>query len=99
MPTREEILSALKSVFDPELGINVVELGLIYDVQASNGDVKIKMTMTSLMCPAAASIMEQCRAAVQKLSGVSSCEAELVWDPPWSPERMSEDARMKLGFI
>ncbi len=99
MVTKDDIFSALKSVYDPELGVNVVELGLIYDVIIGGNAVKIRMTMTSPMCPAAASIVEQCKASVQKVSGVATCEMELIWNPPWSPERMSEDAKMKLGFV
>jgi len=100
MTTKEEILEVLKKdVFDPEIGVNIVDLGLIYDVQINEGNVKINMTMTSPMCPAVGVIVGQSKQVVHNIAGVTTCEINLVWDPPWSPEKMSDDAKMQLGLV
>jgi len=98
MPTREEVIDALRIVEDPELGMDIVELGLLYDAEVEESAVKITYSLTSMGCPVGPLIEEQICDVVASLPGVERVEAELTWDPPWSPERMSEDAKFILGF-
>ncbi len=96
---RERLESALREVIDPEVGVNVYDLGLIYDVLASEeGNLQVRMTMTTPACPVGSLLADQVRDALQSLEQVREVEVELVWDPPWSPERMSEAARRQLGW-
>jgi FeS assembly SUF system protein len=97
---QEKIVAALKTCFDPEIPVNIHELGLIYgvDVQES-GDVNIRMTLTSPACPVAGSLPPEVQAKVAGIPGVKSAKVELVWDPPWTPERMSEAAKLQLGMF
>jgi metal-sulfur cluster biosynthetic enzyme len=83
--TAEDVTDALRQVFDPELGLDIVELGLLY-------------SLTSIGCPAGPLIHEQILEAMRELPGVKKVALELIWDPPWTPERMSEDAKLLLGF-
>lgn len=92
------ILKKLAEVLDPEIHISLVDLGLIYDVQEKDGRVKIKMTLTSLGCPLFGQIEKEVKEAVLQVDGVKSVEVELVFDPPWTKEMMSEEARAKLGI-
>jgi FeS assembly SUF system protein len=97
---RDKVLEALTSCYDPEIPVNIYELGLIYDVDISEaGAVTIRMTLTSPACPAAASLPPEVEQKVRQIPGVSAARAEVVWDPPWTPERMSEAARVQLGFF
>jgi metal-sulfur cluster biosynthetic enzyme len=96
--TREEVLDALRVVEDPELGMDVVELGLVYDAEVDGAHVKVTFSLTSMGCPVGPMIQEQIVETVEALAGVEQCEPDLVWDPPWTPERMSEDAKFILGF-
>jgi len=90
----------LRLVVDPELGISIVDLGLIYGIEIQEGDVKVKMTLTSPACPMGAMIQGQAHTAVKKLPWVKEVKIELVWRPNWDPRTMaSEDARMQLGLI
>ncbi len=98
MPTREEVVDALRVVEDPELGMDIVELGLLYDVDVQGAKVRVEYTLTSLGCPVGPMIEEQIRETVASMDGVAEVESELTWDPPWSPERMSDDAKFILGF-
>ena len=98
MPTKAEVVEALREVEDPELGMDIVELGLMYDVEVEDAKVKVKYSLTSLGCPAGAMIEEGIHEAAASVPGVSEVETELTWDPPWSPELMSEDAKFILGF-
>ena len=105
MPTREEVMQALTQCYDPEIPVNIVDLGLIYEVRFNpasadpgSQDVEIEMTMTSQGCPAHVGISEDVRRKVQALPGVNSVNVNLVWTPPWSPERLSPAARQKLGI-
>lgn len=94
------IVEALKTVFDPEIPVNIYELGLIYDVDIQdNGHVLVKMTLTSPGCPVAGSLPGEVQAKVEKVAGVASAEVELVWDPAWNPSMMSEAARLQLGMF
>ncbi|MBI5755540.1 MAG: metal-sulfur cluster assembly factor [Nitrospirae bacterium] len=92
------ILTALKHVIDPEIGINIVDLGLIYDVKLDAGNVYIKMTMTTPGCPLHESIAKGAEEAVRQLQGIESVKVDLVWDPPWTPDRISNWAKKQLGW-
>jgi FeS assembly SUF system protein len=95
-----EIVEALKTVFDPEIPANIYEIGLIYSVDAQiDGQVEVKMTLTSPACPVAGSLPGEVQAKVETVSGVTSCNVEVVWDPPWNPSMMSEAARLELGLM
>jgi metal-sulfur cluster biosynthetic enzyme len=99
MVTIEDVNDALREVIDPELGLDFVELGLIYDVEiAEPGAVKVTFTLTSPGCPIGPQVTEQIEEFVGELEGVQSVESTMTFSPPWSPERMSEDARFALGF-
>ena len=99
MPTREEVFEALHQVEDPELGMDIVELGLVYDVEIEGPKVKFTHTLTSMGCPAGPMIQEDIDSAVRSnFETVENVELELTWDPPWTPERMSDDAKFILGF-
>ncbi|MEL0142066.1 MAG: iron-sulfur cluster assembly protein [Alphaproteobacteria bacterium] len=90
---------ALKTVHDPEIPVNIYDLGLIYDVdRRQNGDVYITMSLTAPGCPVAGEMPGQVAAAVAAADGVGAVSVELVWSPPWTPERMSDDARLALDF-
>jgi metal-sulfur cluster biosynthetic enzyme len=98
MATKEEVVEALRQVEDPELGMDIVDLGLMYDVELENGKVKIVHTLTSMGCPVGPMIQANIDEVVRALPGVEDVEVELTWDPPWTPEKMSEDAKFILGF-
>ncbi|WP_417851831.1 metal-sulfur cluster assembly factor [Thalassoglobus sp.] len=100
-----ELIEALKQVIDPELMINIVDLGLIYEVEQAEegsedeGTVKVDMTLTSPACPAGPQIVQQSKMALEQLDDVKKAEIRLVMSPPWTPERMTEDARDQLGIF
>jgi metal-sulfur cluster biosynthetic enzyme len=98
VPTNEEVVDALRQVEDPELGMDIVELGLLYDVEVEGPAVKVTYTLTSMGCPAGQMIEEDIDRCVRELPGVDAVRSELTFEPPWSPERMSEDAKFILGF-
>lgn len=99
MQTPDTIRKALRAVKDPELNLNIIDIGLVYDVAINEtGDVHIKMTLTSPGCPAGAEIMEDARRVVGDAEGVNSVEIELVWDPFWTPERMDPRVKAFLGY-
>jgi metal-sulfur cluster biosynthetic enzyme len=98
VPTREEVIDALRIVEDPELGMDIVELGLLYDVEVEGPKVHVDYTLTSLGCPVGPMIEQQIEETVAELPGVEEVEAELTWEPAWSPEKMSDDAKFILGF-
>ena len=94
------IVDAIKTVFDPEIPVNIHEIGLIYNVDVQpDGKVEIKMTLTSPGCPAAQEIPAEVKSRVEGVAGVTSCDVEIVWDPAWNPSMMSEAARLQLGFF
>jgi metal-sulfur cluster biosynthetic enzyme len=96
---RDEILDALRDVIDPEIGINVVDLGLVYEADATDGDVRVVMTMTTPACPLGESMAEEARASIQRhVRGVRSVSVDLVSEPRWRPELMSSAARERLGW-
>jgi len=96
--TKEAVLAALEQVYDPEIPINVVDLGLVYDIDVQGDRVHVKMTMTTPGCPLHGLMTSEAKMRVQALEGVDEAEVELVWDPPWSPERMSAAAKQRLGW-
>lgn len=97
MTTSKDVMKVLRTVKDPEIGANLVDLGLIYGVKVTKDRVKIKMTFTSMFCPLAGAIDADIREKVGKIKGVKKVDVELVWEPPWTPERMSEELRAELG--
>jgi metal-sulfur cluster biosynthetic enzyme len=98
VPTREDVFEALRQVEDPELGMDIVELGLLYDVEVDGPNVKVTHSLTSMGCPAGPMIQEDIHSVASSLPGVDKVDVELTWDPPWSPERMSDDAKFILGI-
>ncbi len=98
MPTREEVVEALRQVEDPELGMDIVELGLFYDAELEGPNVKVTYTLTSMGCPAGQMIEEDIERTLREIPGVGEVESELTFDPPWTPEKMSDDAKFILGF-
>ncbi|MFI5164785.1 MAG: metal-sulfur cluster assembly factor [Bacteroidia bacterium] len=101
MVTKESVLKQLKTIIDPELNINIVDLGLIYDIAIDQtlGKVEIKMTLTSPGCPLSAVFEEWIPGALKKIKGVKTVHIELVWEPPWDPDKISDDAKEEMGII
>jgi metal-sulfur cluster biosynthetic enzyme len=95
--TKEDVFEALRQVEDPELGMDIVDLGLVYDVDVEGEKVTVTHSLTSMGCPAGPMIQEDIYRVMSEL-GASEVEVELTWDPPWTPERMSDDAKFILGF-
>jgi metal-sulfur cluster biosynthetic enzyme len=98
IPSEADVMDALSNVIDPELGLDFVELGLIYGVQIDDGAVCVTFTLTTPGCPIGPQVTEQIDEFVGELEGVKTVESEMVFTPPWSPEKMSEDAKFALGF-
>jgi FeS assembly SUF system protein len=98
MVDKKEVLKILKDCYDPEIPVNIVDLGLIYDVKISAGKVAIKMTLTAIGCPLAGTISQDIKQKVSLLKGVKDVDVEIVFDPPWTPEKMSPEARQMLGL-
>ncbi|HEY2406606.1 MAG TPA: DUF3079 domain-containing protein [Polyangiaceae bacterium] len=96
--TRFRIVEALRTVFDPEVGVNIVDLGLLYEVEMDGTLAKIALTMTSPACPLGEQLIAQVTRRVKILRGIENVDVRLVWDPPWTPERMSAAARATLGL-
>ncbi|QDU79978.1 hypothetical protein Pla110_17000 [Polystyrenella longa] len=99
MSTELELIDALKEVIDPELMVNIVDLGLIYDVSQEEGKVLVEMTLTSPACPAGPQIVQQAQMALVRLKDVDEAEIKLTMSPPWTPERMTDEARDELGIF
>ncbi|HEY2251643.1 MAG TPA: metal-sulfur cluster assembly factor [Planctomycetaceae bacterium] len=93
------LLEALKQVIDPELMINIVDLGLVYSIDQEDDKVKVEMTLTSPACPAGPQLVQQSKLAIEKVEGVKAAEIKLVLSPPWSPDRMTDEARDQLGIF
>jgi FeS assembly SUF system protein len=97
---REPIVAALRKVHDPEIPVNIYDLGLIYKIDiADGGNIAIDMTLTAPACPVAGMMPVMVKDAVKTVAGVKDVEVELVWDPPWSPETMSDEAKLQLGML
>jgi FeS assembly SUF system protein len=96
----EKIIDALRTVFDPEIPVNIYELGLIYGIDANPaGEVVIRMTLTSPGCPVAASLPLDVESRLRDIPGVTSAKVKIVWDPPWNPEMISDAGKLQLGFF
>ena len=96
--TEDDVLEALEEVIDPELGLDFVSLGLVYDVEVENTDVYVTFTLTTPACPIGPQVSEQMKEFVGDLEGVTAVHPKMIFDPPWSPEMMSEDAKFALGY-
>lgn len=97
---RDQIETALRTVFDPEIPVNIYDLGLVYEIKVGDkGDVKITMTLTAPACPAAGDIVRDVQTKVEEIPGVMDCHVQLTFDPPWSKEMMTEEAKLELGFL
>ena len=97
---RERVVEALQTVYDPEIPVNIYELGLIYEVEVDDaGETKIRMTLTSPACPVAGSLPGEVEQKAAAVDGVTNASVELVWDPPWDKDMMSEAAQVQLGFF
>ena len=98
MVTKDDVIEKLKTVSDPEVGVNIVDLGLIYEVDVNDGDVRIKMTLTTIGCPLAYWFLGKVKEAVESIPDVKNVDVFVTFDPPWNPEMMSEEAKKKLGY-
>jgi FeS assembly SUF system protein len=99
-PSEDAVIAACGTVYDPEIPVNIYDLGLIYAIDiGDDGLVRVEMTLTAPACPSAQELPDQVREAVMAVPGVRDCEVEVVWDPPWDPSRMSEDARLALNMF
>jgi len=97
---RKKVIDVLRTIFDPEIPVNIYDLGLIYDVSVGpEGATHIKMTLTTPMCPVAEDLPPEVEFKARSVAGVSSVQLDLVWDPPWSPDMMSEAAKLELGML
>ncbi len=95
-----DVIEALRTVYDPEIPVNIYDLGLVYDVKVDpSAFVKVTMTLTSPACPVAGILPGQVEEKAKSVQGVTGCEVEVVWDPPWNPDMMSEEAKLELGFF
>ena len=98
-PLKEEVMKALKNCYDPEIPVNLVDLGLIYDVNVNDGNVQISMTLTAPGCGMGPHIAQNVKDEVNKVEGIKGTEVDMVWEPPWTPEKMSDAAKAQLGQI
>ncbi len=99
-PLRDKIEAALRNVFDPEIPVNIFDLGLVYDIHMEDsGNVKITMTLTAPACPAAGEIVHDVQQSVEEIEVVKDCHVQLTFDPAWSKEMMTEEAKLELGFF
>ncbi len=96
---RDKIVAQLETCRDPEIGLDIMSLGLVYELLMDEGKVLVKMTLTAIGCPWAQELFDEVKAKVEQVEGVKECKVELVYSPPWSMEMMSEDAKMELGFL
>ncbi len=95
-----EVIEVLRNVFDPEIPVNIYELGLIYEINVDpSGSVVVQMTLTSPNCPVAQSLPEEVAAKVKSVPGVTDAKVEIVWEPPWDPAKMSDAAKLQLGML
>ena len=96
--TGDQVREILRGVYDPDLHINIVDLGLVYGVDVKGEEVDVKMTLTSPACPYGPYLIHQVKDTVQALKGIAKADVEVVWDPPWGPAMMTEEVRLELGF-
>ena len=98
MVTKEQVYEALQDCYDPEIPVNIVDLGLVYDVEVEDDTVAVKMTLTTPGCGMGGMIASNAQSLIMEIPGVKDANVDLVWDPPWDPSRISEEARQKLGI-
>ena len=99
MELKEKIIEEIKKIYDPEIPVNIYDLGLIYDIQVKdNNTAKIKMTLTSPNCPVAESLPKEVKDGIMQVEGIDNVDLDLVWDPPWDKDRMSEAAKLELNL-
>ena len=98
MVTKEQVYEALQDCYDPEIPVNIVDLGLVYDVEVEDDAVAVKMTLTTPGCGMGGMIASNAQSLIMEIPGVKDANVDLVWDPPWDPSRISEEARQKLGI-
>ena len=96
---KDQVIAALRDIFDPEIPVNIYDLGLIYGVDIAVGHVTVTMTLTTPHCPVAESMPGEVELRVMAVPGVATCDVNLVWDPPWNPSNMSDEARLELGML
>ena len=98
MATATDVIDILKNVYDPEIGVNVVDLGLVYDVDVDGDQVNVKMTLTAPGCQMHDAISRTAEMAIETLDGVKEAHVDMIWDPPWTPERLTDEGRRLLGL-
>tara|TARA_Y100001980_G_C14377554_1_gene180566 strand:+ start:63 stop:359 length:297 start_codon:yes stop_codon:yes gene_type:complete len=98
MDLKEKVIEEIKKIYDPEIPVNIYELGLIYNIEIIDTNVKIKMTLTTPNCPVAESLPKEVKNSIMELDGVKNVELDLVWDPPWDKTMMSEAAKLELNL-
>lgn len=96
MVTRDQVVEVLKTCYDPEIPVNIWDLGLIYDIAVAGGTVSIKMTLTAVGCSLGPQLVSEIESKLMCLDGVEDCKVEMVWNPPWTPERLTDDGRLSL---
>lgn len=95
----QRVIDAIRNIYDPEIPVNIYDLGLIYQLEIRDADAFVKMTLTAPGCPVAGSLPGQVEAVIKSVEGVNDARVELVWDPPWTQERMTDEARLALGLF
>ncbi len=95
---KEKVINEIKKIYDPEIPVNIYELGLIYKIEIKNGNIKIEMTLTTPNCPVADSLPKMVKNNIMKIDGVKAVDLKLVWDPPWTKDKMSEAAKLELNL-
>ena len=98
MDLKEKVIAEIKKIYDPEIPVNIYELGLIYDININNSEVKVKMTLTSPNCPVAESLPKEVKDSILEIKEVSQVDLDLVWEPPWDKSMMSEAAKLELNL-
>ena len=97
---KADVIDTLKTIYDPEIPVNIYELGMVYSLDVDDeGNIKIRMTLTTPACPVAGSLPGQVKERIEQVYGVKNVDLELVWDPPWSMDMMSEEAKLTLGYL
>lgn len=96
---KQQVIAAIQSVYDPEIPVNIWELGLIYDVRLKDGIAEVDMTLTAPACPVAGTLPGEVADRIRMLEGIADAKVELVWDPPWDQSRMSDEAKLELGLL
>ena len=98
MDLKEKVIAEIKKIYDPEIPVNIYELGLIYDIIVNNSEVKVKMTLTTPNCPVAESLPKEVKDSIMQIKGIGKVDLNLVWDPPWDQSMMSEAAKLELNL-